>query len=407
MKQRFTKFDLTLLFGNALEHFDSALYGFLVPLLAPLFFPNHDAFVQLIFGYSILGTSLITRPLGAYIFGTLVRKRGVLSSLTLSFWGISFSTLALGLLPTYDAWGAAAPIGLVLLRMVRGVFGAGEIAIAKLYIMEGKDAAGSFRASYAYPASSMAGTLMASCGATASAFMASDGWSWRLWFIVGGVTGLVGNMMRRHARKSVPTTKFSDYQRGFLQLLWIFKKAALRVALTTGLSHLTAVLPFLIFNSLIPLVTNIPFEKMMAFNTALLVFDLIFIPMAGRFLAAYDPRKVLIFSGVVLALSFPLLLMPMDHHTSLTYVTFVRFWIVFWGVVFLCPQHVYYKGLFDDTSNAKYLVVGLGNALGAATIGKLSPGLMTWFFQQTGSFLVLGIYASVIAGITLFFLCKR
>ena len=77
--------DWSLLVGNALDHFDSALYGLLAPILAPLFFPHHDPVVQLILAYSVLGTSLITRPLGAFIFGVWAHKSNPMRVLSFSF----------------------------------------------------------------------------------------------------------------------------------------------------------------------------------------------------------------------------------------------------------------------------------------------------------------------------------
>jgi len=54
--------------ANILDHFDTSLYGFLVPILAPLFFPKSDSVVALIQGYGIVIIGFITRPLGAWYF---------------------------------------------------------------------------------------------------------------------------------------------------------------------------------------------------------------------------------------------------------------------------------------------------------------------------------------------------
>ena len=64
-----TKKDLSILLGNALDNFDTSIYSFLAPLLAPRFFPHADPIVQLILAYSVLMISLIARPLGAFVFG--------------------------------------------------------------------------------------------------------------------------------------------------------------------------------------------------------------------------------------------------------------------------------------------------------------------------------------------------
>ena len=54
--------------GNVLDHYDTALYGLLVPWLAPLIFPKEDPIVALIVAYGLLSAGIVTRPLGALFF---------------------------------------------------------------------------------------------------------------------------------------------------------------------------------------------------------------------------------------------------------------------------------------------------------------------------------------------------
>lgn len=97
--------DVSILIGNLLDHFDAGLYGFLAPVLAPLFFPNHDYVVQLILAYSVLATSLVTRPIGSIIFSILARRSGPVYSLSYSLLGAAISTAFMGLIPIYDSIG--------------------------------------------------------------------------------------------------------------------------------------------------------------------------------------------------------------------------------------------------------------------------------------------------------------
>ena len=100
--------DISILIGNMLDHFDAGLYGFLAPILAPLFFPDHDYVVQLILAYSILATTLITRPIGAIVFSIIARRQGPLSALSLSLMGAAISTALMGGIPTYETIGWTA-----------------------------------------------------------------------------------------------------------------------------------------------------------------------------------------------------------------------------------------------------------------------------------------------------------
>jgi hypothetical protein len=202
-------------------------------------------------------------------------------------------------------------------------------------------------------------------------------------------------------------SRFNAYQPKFLGRLWEQKLIVLKVAFTTGLSHVTSVFPFTILNSLVPLISEISLTTMMAFNTALLIFDLILIPLIGRFLESFHTLKVLRFSSCLLAITLPILFLYMDYCISISYISIVRAIIVILGVMFLCPQHFYYKEICKNASNDSYLLVGIGNALGAAVIGKLTPVIVLWLFHVTQKLVVLGIYGSFIALLTFYTISRK
>ena len=163
MVNKTTKKDLSILIGNTLDHFDTSLFGFLAPIMAPVFFPAQDYIVQLILTYGILVTSIITRPLGAIIFGIAARKHGPVVSLSYSLIGVAITTFAIGCIPSFNNIGIAAPILLTIIRMVRGVFSSGEITVAKLYIMENKPQVLALKASSLYQTSTVFEIGRASC----------------------------------------------------------------------------------------------------------------------------------------------------------------------------------------------------------------------------------------------------
>ena len=96
---RITRKDFAILVGNTLDHFDNALYSFLVPILAPLFFPKFDPVVQLILGYSFLASSLFTKPLGALVFGSIAQKYAPMQGLSYTLVGMAIASLAMACLP--------------------------------------------------------------------------------------------------------------------------------------------------------------------------------------------------------------------------------------------------------------------------------------------------------------------
>jgi len=392
----FSKKDFSILIGNALDHFDTALYGFLAPLMGPIFFPHHDPVVQLILAYSIMATSIITRPLGALLFGIMARSRGPLVGLSYSLIGVAIGTMCIGCLPGYDLIGWLAPLLLIMVRMVRGVCAAGESTIAKLYIMEGKTNHHALKASYYYETSSMVGTIFASCMVAAGLYFPGMGNWWRICFLTGGITGIAGYYLRMVAcAKDDIHIKQFQYAPLRMSEVWHHKANMLRVAVVTGSSYITYAIPFIFMNSFVPLVSSISFETMMALNTGLLVFDLLLIPIVGRYVVHYNPQRVLVVSALILACTIVPLFYGLTNAT-VGYVLFVRIWIVFWGVVFMCPTNIWKKGLFPNGDS--YLLVGLGAAFGASTIGRMMTAVCLLLWYATASCLAPAIYIAGIMG---------
>ncbi len=107
--------------GNALEWYDFAAYGFLAAIFAKNFFPDSDAFVGLIAAFGVFAASFVMRPVGGVVFGHIGDRYGRRHALFISAAMMTVSTVAIGLLPTYAAIGAAAPLLLLLLRLLQGL----------------------------------------------------------------------------------------------------------------------------------------------------------------------------------------------------------------------------------------------------------------------------------------------
>jgi hypothetical protein len=396
MARNFTQKDISTLIGNTLDHYDSAIYGFLGPVLGPVFFPNYDPIVQLILVYSILGTSLFTRPIGSFIFGMIARKHGPLFGMSYSLIGIAIASVLIGFLPSYASIGWMAPLSLIFIRMIKGIFAAGESTIAKLYIMENKAAPLALKASYTYQTSTVVGNIIASL-AVMLVLTSQDENAWRVCFWAGGLTGLIGCFLRKYSTSIEEKKAFHSFRVPQLKSLWPHKANILRVAMATGFGHITGAVPFVFMNSFIPLITNISLETMMALNTALLCLDMVLIPLIGRLILPHDGVKVMVISSLVLALTI-IPLFSFLPNASLGYVVFVRMWIIFWGVVFMCPMNFWFKQLFPASD--QYLLVGMGGALGATTIGRLTTPLCLWLWYVTGLSFMPAIYLFVIIIVT-------
>ncbi|MDQ0073410.1 MFS family permease [Variovorax boronicumulans] len=122
--------------GTIFEWYDFFLYGSLAAIIARQFFAQTDAQTALIFALLAFAAGFIVRPFGAIVFGRLgdMIGRKYTFLVTISLMGVS--TFAVGLLPTYASIGIAAPVALIILRLLQGLAMGGEYGGAIVYVAE-------------------------------------------------------------------------------------------------------------------------------------------------------------------------------------------------------------------------------------------------------------------------------
>jgi MFS family permease len=122
--------------GTVFEWYDFYIYGTLAPILAAQFFAGVNPSSAFIFTLLAFAAGFAVRPFGALFFGRLGdligRKYTFLITMTL----MGLGTFAIGLLPNYAAWGIAAPIALICLRLFQGLALGGEYGGAAIYVAE-------------------------------------------------------------------------------------------------------------------------------------------------------------------------------------------------------------------------------------------------------------------------------
>ncbi len=405
MKQLSRK-DYSILIANCIDHFDVALYGFLAPIMAPIFFPTNDPLVSLILAYSVYITSLFTRPIGSCIFGLIAIRCSSNYSLIYSLIGVALCSIFIGLIPTYQEIGVFAPLILIILRVLRDIFAAGETAIAKLYIIEEKSTKLALRASHTYQTTAMLGILLASAASTFIIHMQQE-YLWRICYISGGVLGFIGLYLRRYNTKSYnPKLKylFTDSLNNLFHIIMGKKLVIFRISWIYAFAYLTYSTPFILLNSLMPLISDITLAEMMKANTILLIFDLTTLPIVGFLVEKFKAKNIMICAAIVLSLS----IIPLWYflqNANYIYIFCVRGWIVFWGVVFACPFNLWCYEQVED--NQKYIIVGIASSLGAGLLGKMNPAIGLFLYHKFNNYMLIPLYLAGFMLVTTFILVNN
>ncbi|WP_449281734.1 MFS transporter [Leucobacter sp.] len=183
------KVALGALIGTALEWYDFFLFSAAAALVFNVqYFTSENATAAALASFATFGVGLAARPIGGIIFGRMGDRIGRRKVLMITIVGIGIVTGLIGLLPTYAAIGIAAPVLLVLLRVLQGLFVGGEWSGAMTIVVE--NAPLHLRARYAAipQIGSPIGTILSSGGFFAMTLLFSqqnfDAWGWRIPFLI-------------------------------------------------------------------------------------------------------------------------------------------------------------------------------------------------------------------------------
>jgi MHS family proline/betaine transporter-like MFS transporter len=120
VKPSLTKTLFVTCIGNALEWFDIAVYGFFAAYIARAYFPTTDQTVSLLLAFGSFGVSFLIRPLGAIVLGAFADRAGRKSSLLASISLMMLGSLMIVVTPSYATLGLAAPLLILLARLIQG-----------------------------------------------------------------------------------------------------------------------------------------------------------------------------------------------------------------------------------------------------------------------------------------------
>ena len=186
--------------GNAVEWFDYAIYSYLITSVGLNFFPDSSPAARTLLSFSGIAIPFALRPLGGLVLGPLGDKFGRRWVLSLTILFMSGATLCIGLIPPHTAIGVAAPLLLVLLRLIQGFSTGGEYGGAATFIAEyAPDKRRGFFGSF-LEFGTLGGYVLGAGLATVFQLSLSEqamnSWGWRIPFLVAAPLGLIGFYLR-------------------------------------------------------------------------------------------------------------------------------------------------------------------------------------------------------------------
>lgn len=201
------KVALASIVGSVIEQFDFLVTGVIAATIWGGVFFKLPAVAAVAAAIGVYGIGIIIRPIGAYIFGNIADRRGRKDALVYALVLMGVSTLLIGLTPGYDSIGIAAPVLLIVFRLLQGISFDAEFGTASTWVVE-QAARSKYRAfwgawvGFAIPIGPLLGfgsVILVKSLVTPEHFTA---WGWRILFVVGFLVAIVGLIIRTRTEDS-------------------------------------------------------------------------------------------------------------------------------------------------------------------------------------------------------------
>ena len=372
--------------------YDFTIYSFFSVYIAATFFPGSNPLTSLLLAVGTFGVGFLFRPVGALVLGRYADRAGRRAAMTTTIWLMAGGTAVIAFCPGYATLGVAAPLVLVLGRLVQGFSAGGEVGAATSLLLEASGQRRGFTVSWQL-ASQGAATLMgAGSGLLLTALLPSTelaAWGWRVPFLIGLLIAPAGAYIRR----SIPDSHaMASGEVPSLGRLFTTQRRLMLLAIPVVMgSTVTSYVMVYFMPSFLIRVAGLPPSTSFAASVFSSVLILVLAPLAGWWSDRLHVRKPLVVATYGLAaVSVVPVFWVITSRTDATSVMLAIGWIA---------------GLMTIGSTAALIVVvdafppavratgfGLVYAAGVTVFGGSAQFVVTWLVAHTGSPLSAGLY---------------
>jgi MHS family citrate/tricarballylate:H+ symporter-like MFS transporter len=387
--------------GNFLEMFDFFLYGFYATYIAKAFFPVSNEYASLMLTFVTFGAGFLMRPLGAIILGSYIDRIGRRKGLIVTLSIMAIGTLMIAFVPTYATLGVAAPLLVLVGRLLQGFSAGVELGGVSVYLSEMATAGHKgFYVSWQSASQQVAIIVAAALGYALNVTLAPaeiSEWGWRIPFVVGSLIVPFIFFIRRSlqetdeflARTHHPSV--SEVYRSMIRNWGVVVAGMMLVVMTTVSFYLITVYTPTFGKSVLKLSTT----DSLVVTFCVGISNFFWLPVMGSLSDRIGRRPILVgFTILTLLTAYPVLSWLVAEPTFAKMLA-AELWLSF--------LYGSYNGAMvvalTEVMPVSVRTAGfsLAYSLATAIFGGFTPAVSTWLIQLTGDKAAPGYWMSFAA----------
>ena len=387
--------------GNFLEMYDFMVFGYYATAIAKTFFPGDDPFASLMLTLMTFGAGFLMRPLGAIVLGAYIdhhgRRKGLLLTLSL----MAIGTLTIALVPGYATLGAAAPILILLGRLLQGFSAGVELGGVSVYLAEvAPKGRKGFFVSWQSGSQQIAVIFAALLGLMLNHLLAKEAvteWGWRIPFVVGCL--IVPFLF--YIRRMLEETEAFSKRKHHPSMTEIMRSVASNWALVLAgmLMVVTTTVMFYMITAFTPTFgkTVLMMSDRQAFMVTLCVglSNLFWLPLMGALSDRVGRRPLLIvFTLLMIVTTWPVLHW-MVGSASFAHLLEAELWLSFLYASYNGAMVVYLAEIMPAEVRAAGF--SMAYSLATALFGGFTPAISSYLIHATGDKAMPGVWLSFAA----------
>ncbi|WP_288430466.1 MFS transporter [uncultured Pantoea sp.] len=387
--------------GNFLEMYDFMVFGYYATAIAKTFFPGDDPFSSLMLTLMTFGAGFLMRPLGAIILGAYIDHHGRRKGLLLTLGLMALGTLTIALVPGYATLGAAAPVLILLGRLLQGFSAGVELGGVSVYLAEvaPKDRKGFF-VSWQSGSQQIAVIFAALLGLGLNHLLSHDDvteWGWRIPFVVGCL--IVPFLF--YIRRMLEETEAFSQRKHHPAMTEIMRSVASNWALVLAgmLMVVTTTVMFYMITAFTPTFgkTVLMMSDTQAFMVTLFVgiSNLFWLPVMGALSDRIGRRPLLLtFTVLMIATAWPVLHW-MVGSPSFAHLLEAELWLSFLYASYNGAMVVYLAEIMPAEVRAAGF--SMAYSLATALFGGFTPAVSSYLIHATGDKAMPGVWLTFAA----------